>query len=356
MLARQKKLGRAMQVIAIIAAVLGVAIGVLLGSGIITSTIAIIAGVVILVSWFIATIATYLRGQRDLFRMLNARQELIANAELMKRNLRQAVRDLRRLTDAYAQFLAWSRVLSSVLAAPFGVAANATADGVRLSASLPLPLKLGSASVDSDVLASAVVTLRRDIFRSGWLTEPWDALIAASPATIGPEAFELRDDPAAIFRQPGNGDTSLLLKWLAIIEERGIDSSVADRLWGSVQVQLDGEKRPLAASLLGSIIELGQPSSHRVSYEAFMSGIDEASASGGIGQFDGAVFTPEARAGASIYVDRSWAKQSRVGLSRVAVLTQLSAGMPSYAFAAFAAPQGGLSSPASSVADPNLTF
>lgn len=349
--ARQKKLGRALQIISLLFAIAGIAVGVVFGFGLISATVALIAAAGVLVGWLGVAIITFLRGQRELFSLINARQELIANAELMKRNLRQAVRDLRRQTDAYAQFLAWSRLLGAVLAAPLGTPASAQEDGGRLSAGLPLPVKLGSASVDADKLANAVVTLRREIFRTGWLTEPWDALIAAAPSTIGPEAYELRDNPAAIFRQPGSGDTSLLLRWVDIVQERGIDSAVADRLWGAVQEQLDGDKKQVAESLLSSIVELGPQDARPMPHDVFMAGVDSPDLASG--RFDPIVFAPESRASANSAVDRSWGLQSRRGLSRSAVLVQISAGAPAYSFASYASGPGG---PIPPLPDPGLVF
>ncbi|GGK99773.1 hypothetical protein GCM10007382_19640 [Salinibacterium xinjiangense] len=348
---RQKRLSRTLRVLGVIAIVLGIAVGAALGLGYLEATLAIILGVGMLVAWFVASIVTFMRGQRDLFRLITSRTELIANTEVMKRNLRQAVRDLRRLTDAYSQYLTWSRLLGAMLAAPLGRAPEAHEDGARLSPGLPLSVRLGSAAVNDEALANAVVALRRDIFRTGWLTEPWEALIASAPATIGAEGYELKDDPTRIFSQPGTGDTSLLVKWVSIVAEKGVDSKVADRLWGSVQAQLDGDKKELSDALLGSIVELGQPGTTRVPYDTFMARVDSPDLVGATGQFDGAVFTLESRAAAPSGVDRSWGLQQRVGLSRIAVLTQLSQGAPPYIFVANAVEDIG-----PTVVDNGLTF
>lgn len=334
MAARQKRLSRTLRVLGIVAILLGIAVGAAFGFGLLEETLAIILGASVLVVWFIASVATFMNGQRDLFRLITARSELMANAEIMKRNLRQAVRDLRRLTDAYSQYLTWSRLLGTVLAAPLGRAPEANEDGARLNPDLPLSVRLGSAAVNDEALANAVVALRRDIFRTGWLTEPWEALIAAAHSTIGAEGYELKDDPSRIFSQPGSGDTSLLLKWVSIVAEKGVDSKVADRLWASVQAQLDGDKKELSDALLGSIVELGQAETTRMPYDSFMARVDSPDLIGASGQFDGVVFTAESRAAAPAGVDRSWGLQQRLGLSRIAVLTQLSQGAPPYIFVA----------------------
>jgi hypothetical protein len=333
--AQQKRLARGLRIIGIVALALIAATAVILSLGIIELFMAVIIAVLAIVVWFVASVMVFLRGQRELFRLLNGRRELIANSEVMRRNLRQAVRDLRRLTDAYSQYLAWSRLLGIVLEAPLGRAPEASEDGARLSSDLPLSVRLGSAAVNQDALANAVVALRRDIFRTGWLTEPWEALIAAAPSMIGAEGYELKDDPNRIFSQSGNGDTSLLVKWVKVVEKRGVDSAVADRLWTSVQAQLDGDKNELSAALLGSIVELGTPETLRVPYESFMAQVDAPDSLAGTGQFDGAVFAPDLRASAPAAVDRSWGRERRLGLSRVAVLTQLSQGAPPYVFASF---------------------
>lgn len=332
---RQKRLARVLRIVGVVAVLLIATTIAIFAAGIIALLVAIIIAVSTLVVWFAASIAVFLRGQRELFRLLNGRRELIANAEIMKRNLRQAVRDLRRLTDAYSQYLAWSRLLGVVLEAPLGHAPAANDDGARLSPDLPLSVRLGSAAVSEDALANAVVALRRDIFRTGWLTEPWEELVAAAPSMIGADGYELKDDPNKMFSQSGIGNTSLLAKWVKIVEERGVDSSVADRLWSSVQDQLDGDKKELSTALLGSIVELGAPDAMRVPYESFMAQVDSPDSLAGTGRFDGVVFTADSRTSAPAAVDRSWGVERRQGLSRVAVLTQLSQGAPPYMFASF---------------------
>lgn len=354
--ARQKRLGRVLRILSILLVVAGALIGACFGFGLITGTLALILAGSSLLAWFVASIVTFLRGQRDLFRLLNARQELIADAEIMKRNLRQAVRDMRRLTDAYAQFLAWSRILGTMLAAPLGAANVGIEDGARLSPDLPIGVRLGSASVPDAALADAVVALRREIFRVGWLGEPWESLITGAPAAIGPDGYELRNNPIAIFAQPGRGDTSLLLKWVDATERNGVDVAVADRLWTTVQEQLDGDKRELASALLGSIIELGKTAKAAVPYDTFIARVDDPDGVKASSHFDPAVFAEAARASADAGVDVSWGENAHVGLSRIAVLTQLSAGSPAYQFAANGA-DGATDSEESTASDlTDLTF
>jgi len=333
--ARQSKLARTMRIVSIIFGVVAVIIGVVFAIGYISAAIAGIAAGVTVLTWFISLVVTFYRGQRDLFRLLNARQELAAQAELMKRNLRQAVRDLRRLTDAYAQFLAWSRLLGSMLEAPLGAVPTGSDDGTRLDPDLPLAVRLGSAVVDEIAMGNAVTALRRDVFRVGWLADPWNALIAAAPALLGPDAYELRDDPGAIFRQPA-GEESLLTRWVSAVDEHGIDPQVANRLWTTIRDELDTSKREIAAELLGSIVELGKTAASRVRIETFMAQVDTPEALTAPAQFDLAVFTPTGRSANRAQVVRTWGKSQRRGLSQIAVLTQFTAGAPAYEYTVFA--------------------
>lgn len=334
MAARQKKLSKLLRIVALVFGVVVLGVLALFGFAVISATIALIAGISAVVMWLVTTVVAFARGQRDLFRMMNARQELIANVEVIKRNLRYAVRDLKRLTDAYAQFLAWSRLLGSFLAAPFGSPVTVDDDGERLGSGLPMSVKLGAAVVEPEALGNAVVTLRRDIFRAGWLTEPWEEIVAAAPSMIGPDAYELRSDPWSIYGHSGAGSGSLLVRWADLLVAQGVDPSVADRLWHRVLEQLDGDKRELAQSLLESITEVGQSSAQRVSYNSFMDGVDDPAAVTSSSNFDPEVFEQSVRATASSHVDRSWGRTATVGLSRVAVMTQLSAGSQSYFFVA----------------------
>ena len=333
--ARQQRLALVLRIIACVAVVLLIATAVVFGFGLIDTPVAAIIGGALVVTWFISSVATFLGGQRDLFRLLNARKNLVANTEIMKRNLRQAVRDIRRLTDAYAQFLEWSRVTGSLLSAPFGEPRRYEEDGSRLAGDLPLQVRLGEATVDEVALADAVAALRRDMFRVGWLDDPWHALIGSAARVLGPEAYDLRDKPDALFSQSGRGDRSLLVKWGDIVVSRGVDASVSNSLWEVAEHRLAGDDGALSSGLLRSIADVGRASSPPIRYEDFMAGVDDAQAVREGGQFDGTVLTDAGRVAGRTAIEHTWGRERRMGLSHVAVLTQLSIGAPPYDFAVF---------------------
>lgn len=333
---RQKRLAALLRVFGIVLVVLLVVVGILAGVGVVTLLVAAIIAMSTVIAWFVASIVAFFRGQRDLFRLLNARQQLTEQAELLKRNLRQAIRDLRRLTDAYSQYLAWSRVLGVVLTAPLGVVAPTKEDAARLSPELPLNVVLGSAVMNEATMSNAVITLRRQIFREGWLTAPWNSLVSSVATMIGADAYQLSQDRNAIFKQPGSGNGSLLLRWAEILEAKGVDASIANEMWQSVRVQLDGPLRHIAADLLGSIVQLGKPTPLGQPFADFMAKVDDTASVSGAGRFDLAALTTHGQSIGVAAVDSTWGAQQRLGLSRIAVLTQLSQGAPAYEYAAFA--------------------
>lgn len=137
-MAKRKRLSWWLKVLAGIL-IAGVAVtAVLLLTGVLTVATAAIAATTLVLGWFAASLVTFLRGQRDLFRLLNARKQLISDDEVSRKSLRHALRDFRRLGGAYSQFLAWSDVIGSVLNEPFGRAVG-TGTGRRIPAPARCP-------------------------------------------------------------------------------------------------------------------------------------------------------------------------------------------------------------------------
>jgi len=331
-LARQKKLAWVLRILGILLVVGLVVVGVLLGLAVIALTAALITIGALLVGWVASSVIAFLVGQRDLFRLKHRLESLVAERPVLERNLVFALRDLRHLGDAYRQFLTWSRILSVELSSPFGAVPELRDDGTRLSADLPMSVRLGSAQVSSDAIDDAVVQLRRQLFPVGWLVANWKALIESAPAALGPEARELRADPDKIFVERAE-EGGLLGRWAAIVESEGVPAGTAEELWTPLRTQFDLGAGELGSRLLGSIVPLGGSARDAMTYEAFMSGIDVDDADPR--PFDAAVFATQYQASADRRVDKSWARVQQTGLSRLALLTQLSQTTSAYYFAAY---------------------
>lgn len=322
-------------------ALLGIGVAVLLerlsliGAGAMWITIAIVV-----VAWFVATLLVFLNGQRELFRMLNARTTMMEQDEINRRNLRLILRDLRRLGDTYSQFLAWSHVVGTVLNEPFGRANRNEAEQQKFVKGLPLNVKLGNAAMDAQVIDTASAQLRQGVFAPGWLNEPWMAALNGAPALLGSRGYELSNNVQLLFAQQGDGDVSLLPLWIAGLDQYGISSSASDQVWAGVLEQLRTTRLDLANSMIATVEQVEDSGVRQSPLPVFMSGITKAGQSLQ-DQFDGESLTDQGRSAGKTSVEIDAPFSARHGLSVQAGLVQLSQGIPEHEFKVFKATPNG---------------
>lgn len=191
-------------------------------------------------SWLVAVVVNYLQGQRLFYQWLNRRERAIEEATVNQQNLRAAVRDARRVSDAYRQFLDWTRVLGVFLHQPFGHAGHDDADRPPLLAGLPQSVGLGEVRQHPDDQRRLAAVLRRRLFTAGWLSELWQAELAGVPRVVGPDALDLQTDPQLIFQSPGRHEDAVLTKWADLLEAQGACGAGADRAWQVAVSALEG--------------------------------------------------------------------------------------------------------------------
>ena len=97
---RRKTVARMTVVFAVVALVVLAAMVGLAIAKIVTVTTAVIVGVAAVVWWFLCSVLNFFFGQREVFRALTRRQTVLSEVDALRYNLRQAIRDLRRLVDA----------------------------------------------------------------------------------------------------------------------------------------------------------------------------------------------------------------------------------------------------------------
>jgi hypothetical protein len=280
-----------------------------------------------LVAVYVAlTLVLFLWAQRDLFAALNLRESQITQIEALQANLRSALTDLRRLSMAYGQLLAWSRALAALLRAPFGVL-DAPAPPEPLLDGLPRSTASAAATPAPE---HADVTLRRiqqRLYHLGWLTRPWDALLAAAGS-------EVRDDPQTLLTMPGSGSGSALDRWSFALACGQLSGHGAGALWQQAQHILADPASAIGENLTATVT-LADGS--RVSAEKFSAGMtrprrDRPAA------FDASLFTATAlTAGRSqVLIDEPVVVQR--GLGYLATVIQASEGLPVYDFVLSAPP------------------
>lgn len=302
-----------------------------------TVTIAIIAAVVV---WLLGSGAVFFVSQRELFRELNRRRDAASQTDANRVNLGHVLRDLSRLTAAYEQFLAWSRIAGVVLATPFGGPAAAGLQRRLPAAGLPLSARIGVADLQPDAVAKAATVIRREVFRAGWLSRPWQALLESAPGRLGPEAIDLAQSPERMYAEQA-GEGSLLVRWADLLESADPESTgmgdggpLSDggrALWQAVGRSLPESE--LGRSLVASVRIAGQEQTPRP-YPEFMAGLDQPAETWAGQLFDPVGFGAEARVAGRHRVVDHWFRGTGRELSRAAVLVQLTEAFAAYELAA----------------------
>lgn len=273
--AEQRRLGRRMQLLAALL-VLGLVLVVALGvAQVLTTGWAVGAGVGLFLSWLVASLVTFVQGQRNLFAALNRREIAAGQAEANVKNLRSALRDLRRTSDAYSQLQSWSRVLGAFVHQPLGAPEPSPRGAVAGLTGLPVNVSLGELSQPAGQQDQAATRLRRRFFGVSWLSGPWRALLGDAPARLGPAGAELEGSPERLYAERADVEESLLDRWASSLETDGVGPAGGaaarqgirdelgratggdDLLRGSEVRDVEGRTQPLA-SFLGGLADRDQ--------------------------------------------------------------------------------------------------
>ena len=325
--ARQRTVGMMLKactwaVLAVLIATIGAA-----AVGWVTWTFSLSVAAVMVVLYMLVSLALFLMMQRDLFAEMNLRQTHEEQLQYMHGNLRNALADVSRLSSAYGQLLAWSRVLGAVLRAPFGPAPAGSDPVGQLADGLPRSTQLGVAAPSDEHGAHAVHTIQRNLYALGWLSAPWQDMVSAAAA-------RLREEPEMLLRMPGIGSGSGLDQWSAAVASGLVRAGGADVLWGRV-MQMFAQDTQVADALTGQVLVDGYPGP--VAAAQFSAGMTEGR---GVpaAPFHSALFSNAAMTAGRSSVAIDDAAVVRTGLGYRAVVVQASEGLPPYDFAMFEPP------------------
>lgn len=328
--ARQKSIAAWMRGILFSFVGLIIVLAVLTGIGMLTwwgLLIGIAGGLLV---WLGGSFLLFVQGQRQLFQDLNRRRSALSQAEADQANLRTAVRDLHRQTEAYGQFLDWTRVLGVVLHAPFGDIARSTPDTGTIADGLPPNARVGRAEIDTEATAEVVSLMRRDMFVTGWLDGPWHATLNDAGARLGTGAHDLTTDPRRMFAQRAGVSESYLTAWADELERGGVGSAAGEQLWFFALQRLgqpDYRSRLVSRVVVPSAE--GTPGA-ALSEDEFMAGVGVPRPDQG--KFDAGVLAREARLDGRDGVVQVWPLERIEGLDRQAVQVELGDGLPDYTF------------------------
>jgi hypothetical protein len=287
---------------------------------------ALITGGVLLGLYLVIALGLFLLTQRDLFAEINLRQTQQSQLDAMHANLRTAVQDVSRLSGAYGQLLAWSRLLGAMLRAPFGPGPPRRPAAGHLTDGLPRSTQLGVATPNRNAIDTAIHGVEQQLYQVGWLTGPWDDMVGAA-------ARELREEPSVLFVMPGVGTGSALDRWSDAAASGQLRAAGADALWRRVQQMLADPQSHAARALTGEVFVPAR--GHTVPGAEFSAGVIERRADRAA-PFDAGLFTDAALTAGrcAVVVDESAAVRQGVGYR--AVVVHASDGLPPYDFAPFA--------------------
>lgn len=327
---RQRRLTRVLQVLAGIAVVVVAVVVVLLVAAVISVLAAVLTVVLVVVAWAVSSLLAFVQGQRALFALLNERARLLSQQDVDERNLVLALRDVRRVSDIYEQFLIWSEIIGTFLAEPLGRPGPAEAPPAEELEGLPLSVASAVAVPGEERIGLVANELRREVFGAGWLSGPWAAVLADAPASLGARGGELGDRPEAVFQQRGDAE-GLLLPWHRALAERGTPATAGDGIWRWAAQVLD---RPDRAALRGSLVGTVRRSDGVEQPVAqFLADTEDAAALSG--RFRDALLSAAAITDRRTAVGTGQVDEARNGLGVERVLVQLSVAIPEYELAGY---------------------
>lgn len=273
--------------------------------------------VVTLLMLLVALCAAFISTQRRLFALLHQRKSVIAEQEVDRQNLLSALQDVRRLSQAYEQFLAWSRVIGTFLAAPLGPDTHRNVETLHIAHGLPMSTSVGVARPAADEIASTAGYLRRDLFRPGWLSASWDDLILRAAPPL-PGSRDASAGASPLWFERGRDSGSRLDQFSADMCSGKITSSGAEVVWQQALERLSGPMSGLVPGLLATVEPVGGT---QTNIEEFLGGLDQQAEPAGT--FPPTLLTDTAVTSSVARIVTDYRRPQRHGLGIVGAATQL---------------------------------
>jgi hypothetical protein len=287
----------------------------------VATLIVVLPGLVLL----LVMAGVFVAGERQLFMLIHRYQEAADTVDADRLNLQTALRDVNRLSQAYRQYLSWTKVLGGFLTDPLG--GPAAAAGVRRPPrwGLPRSTVVGSALPDTARLEEVAEHLRTSLFQVGWLSEPWRRVVESAGSRLGPAGREVQQEPERILALPGRGSDSALDLWAAGFDVADIAHAGAIDYWRESITQLTRSRDELRDQVLAQVEYHHNGVRRVVSVDEFRAGVGVVG--GARGAFDPAIFADVAIAQRKADVHDSVEHTVETGLGWVAATTQFSDGV-----------------------------
>jgi hypothetical protein len=170
-----------------------IVVGAVTGIGIISALLGIAIGAAALVVWFVSSMLTFIRGQRELFQLLHKQRAEIASIPALTENLQRAIRDLNTAIVLYAQYRQWALVLSHFLHEPFGRNNASLVDETPCVMQTNRALAVATARPSPNSIRIAGQRVGQELYSIGWMQELWTALLADAYSAVDPVSVPAPD-------------------------------------------------------------------------------------------------------------------------------------------------------------------
>ena len=197
-------------------------------------------GGVALLAATISIVAIYAAGQADLYKLLNRLEEAGAEKEAARQNMASALADLERISTAYRQYIYWASALGAFVRQPFGPPMPKPETFDIIAGELPRSMWTGIAVPQDGPVAQAAQELRREVFRTGWLGQPYATFIADAPNYGEASLQQLRGHHDQLFADRPTSPASPLVQFVEALRAGGVRSTSGDRQWEETSEQLQG--------------------------------------------------------------------------------------------------------------------
>lgn len=320
---KQRRLARILRLMLLVLLVVLAVPVVLALLGSIGWVLVAVFSVLAVIAWLVASVMTFVKRQREVFRLLFQVEEREHLLPKVTANLRLAVEDLAAQGQAYAQFEQWATIATAFFADPLGEQ-DTEATAREHATVLPNGLQRVKVEAEPGHVADVAAELRGQVFRVGWLNDAWEAMQRIVKEDLSPEQrtrFNNRQlDLLTESGEPG----SAISNWAAALQQKGVRSGAGAEHWARC-LELLAAPAGITLELMAVLPEQGRRlvADYRQDLEAAQPRMVVADVLGTAARSDGSAFTVP---------DKHWFARSGEGLSETLVLVAATYPAPASAF------------------------
>ncbi|QDZ43196.1 hypothetical protein [Corynebacterium sp. sy039] len=135
-------------------------------------------GIVFSVLMLLWQIIVFAKANQGIFSVIEAKKVLSENERIVTEDLKRAIAEVQKTSGAYAQFFAWSAILSRVLTQPFGRQDHKRSLSRVAQSGLPRNTHISTSKASAEEINNAVEHIRAKIYPIGWVEQAYDTIIS----------------------------------------------------------------------------------------------------------------------------------------------------------------------------------